>query len=411
MRCEIIAVGTELLLGQIVDSNSAWMGERLALAGIDSHFQTKVGDNLERIVSCIRLGLERSDAVILCGGLGPTQDDITREAIAEAMGVALARHPEIGDRIRAMFTARGRDMPENNLRQADVPEGASLIAQMPGTAPGLVCPVNDKVLYAVPGVPHEMREMLTGTVIPDLQKRAGVTAVISSRVLRTWGHSESGLAEMLAGRIDELDALGNPTLAFQASGIEGIKVRITAKAASAREAQAILRDEEARLKLMLGDLIFGVDDETMESVVIHMLRERGFSLGVAESLTGGLMGARLTSVPGASDVFRGGIVCYASDVKFSLLGVPEGPVVTADAARAMAEGARRVLGADVAIATTGVAGPAEQEGQAVGTVFLGLAMDGASEAQQLQLPGDRQRIRQYAVISALNLLRRRLTQT
>ncbi len=387
------------------------MGERLALAGIDSHFQTKVGDNLERIVSCIRLGLERSDAVILCGGLGPTQDDITREAIAEAMGVALARHPEIGDRIRAMFTARGRDMPENNLRQADVPEGASLIAQMPGTAPGLVCPVNDKVLYAVPGVPHEMREMLTGTVIPDLQKRAGVTAVISSRVLRTWGHSESGLAEMLAGRIDELDALGNPTLAFQASGIEGIKVRITAKAVSTREAEAILRDEEARLKLMLGDLIFGVDDETMESVVIHMLRERGFSLGVAESLTGGLMGARLTSVPGASDVFRGGIVCYASDVKFSLLGVPEGPVVTADAARAMAEGARRVLGADVAIATTGVAGPAEQEGQAVGTVFLGLAMDGASEAQQLQLPGDRQRIRQYAVISALNLLRRRLMQT
>jgi len=411
MRCEIIAVGTELLLGQIVDSNSAWMGERLALAGIDSHFQTKVGDNLERIVSCIRLGLERSDAVILCGGLGPTQDDITREAIAEAMGVALARHPEIGDRIRAMFTARGRDMPENNLRQADVPEGASLIAQMPGTAPGLVCPVNDKVLYAVPGVPHEMREMLTGTVIPDLQKRAGVTAVISSRVLRTWGHSESGLAEMLAGRIDELDALGTPTLAFQASGIEGIKVRITAKAASAREAEAILRDEEARLKLMLGDLIFGVDDETMESVVIHMLRERGFSLGVAESLTGGLMGARLTSVPGASDVFRGGIVCYASDVKFSLLGVPEGPVVTADAARAMAEGARRVLGTDVAIATTGVAGPAEQEGQAVGTVFLGLAMDDASEAQQLQLPGDRQRIRQYAVISALNLLRRRLMQT
>ena len=408
MRCEIIAVGTELLLGQIVDTNSAWMGENLALAGIDSHFQTKVGDNLQRIVSCIRLGLERSDAVILCGGLGPTQDDITREAISEVMGVALVRHPEIGDRIREMFTARGRDMPENNLRQADVPEGASVIPQMPGTAPGLVCPVNDKVLYAVPGVPHEMREMLSGTVIPDLQKRAGVTAVISSRVLRTWGHSESGLAETLAGRIQELDRLGNPTLAFQASGIEGIKVRITAKAASAQAAEVILADEEARLRLMLGDLIFAVDDETMESVVIHMLRDRGLSLGVAESLTGGLMGARLTAVPGASEVFRGGIVSYASDVKFSLLGVPEGPVVTADAARAMAEGARRVLGANVALATTGVAGPAEQEGQAVGTVFLGLAMDGASEAQQLQLPGDRQRIRQYAVISALNLLRKRL---
>ncbi len=385
------------------------MGEHLALAGIDSHFQTKVGDNLERIVSSIRLGLERSDAVILCGGLGPTQDDITREAIAEVMGVALARHPEIGDRIRAMFAARDRDMPDNNLRQADVPEGAMVIPQMPGTAPGLVCPIDDKVVYAVPGVPHEMREMLTGTVIPDLQKRAGVAAVIRSRVLRTWGHSESGLAEMLAGRVDALDALGNPTLAFQASGIEGIKVRITAKAGSAEEAEAILVDEEARLREILGDLIFGVDDQSMESVVIDMLRDRGLSLGVAESLTGGLMGARLTSVPGASDVFRGGIVCYASDVKFSLLGVPEGPVVSAAAAKAMAEGVRRVLRADVALATTGVAGPAEQEGQPVGTVFLGLAMDDASEALQVQLPGDRRRIRQYAVISAVNLLRRRLT--
>jgi nicotinamide-nucleotide amidase len=398
------------LLGQIVDTNSSWMGEHLALAGIDSHFQTKVGDNFERMVSSIRLGLERSDAVILCGGLGPTQDDITREAIAEVMGVVLVRHPEIGDRIRAMFTARGREMSDNNLRQADVPEGATVIPQMPGTAPGLLCPVNGKVLYAVPGVPHEMREMLIGTVIPDLQKRAGLAAVIRSRVLRTWGHSESGLAEMLAGRIDELDVLGNPTLAFQASGIEGIKVRITAKAGSAQEAESILADEEARLRGIIGDLVFGVDDDSMESVVIDMLRERGLSLGVAESLTGGLMGARFTSVPGASDVFRGGIVSYASDVKFSLLGVPQGPVVSANAAKAMAEGARRALRADVALATTGVAGPAEQEGQPVGTVFLGLAMDGVSEAQRVQLPGDRQRIRQYAVISAVNLLRRGLMQ-
>jgi nicotinamide-nucleotide amidase len=410
MRCEVIAVGTELLLGQIVDTNSAWMGEHLALAGIDSHYQTKVGDNLERMVSSIRLGLERSDAVILCGGLGPTQDDITREAIAEVMGVSLMRHPEIGERIRAMFSARGRVMSDNNLRQADVPEGATVIAQMPGTAPGLVCPMNDKVIYAVPGVPYEMREMLTGTVIPDLQKRAGLSAVISSRVLRTWGNSESGLAELLAGRIDELDALGNPTLAFQASGIEGIKVRITSKAGSAEEAEAILADEEVRVRAILGDVIFGVDAETMESVVIDMLRDRGLSLGIAESLTGGLMGTRFTSVPGASDVFRGSIVSYASDVKFSLLGVPEGPVVTALAAQAMAEGARRALGADVGLATTGVAGPAEQEGQPVGTVFLGLAMDGASEAQQVKLPGDRQRIRQYAVISAVNLLRKRLMQ-
>ena len=408
MRCEIIAIGTELLLGQIVDTNSAWMGEHLALAGIDSHFQTKVGDNLARIVSCIRLGLERSDAVICCGGLGPTQDDITREAIAEVMGVKLIRNAEVADRIRALFAARGRTMADNNLRQADVPEGASVIAQMPGTAPGLVCPVKDKVVYAVPGVPHEMRDMLNGTVLPDLQRRAGLSAVIRSRVLRTWGQSESGLAEMLAGRIDALDALGNPTLAFQASGIEGIKVRITAKAGTAKEAEAILADEEARVRAILGDLIFGVDNQTMESVVIDMLRDRGLSLGIAESLTGGLMGARLTSVPGASDVFHGGIVSYASEVKFSLLGVPQGPVVTEQAARAMAEGARLVLNADVALATTGVAGPAEQEGQPAGTVFLGLAMADTSEAVQVKLPGDRQRIRQYAVISAFDLLRKQL---
>ena len=408
MRCEIIAVGTELLLGQIVDTNSSWMGEHLALAGIDSHYQTKVGDNLDRIVGSIRLGLERSDAVILCGGLGPTQDDITREAIAQVMGVALVQDAEIAERIRAMFAARGRAMAANNLRQADVPEGASVIAQMPGTAPGLVCPVGDKVVYAVPGVPHEMREMLNGTVIPDLQRRAGLSAVIKSRVLRTWGQTESGLAEILAERIEALDEPGNPTLAFQASGIEGIKVRITAKATGEGQAEKILADEEARVRSILGDVIFGVDNQTMEAVAINMLRERGLSLGMAESLTGGLMGARFTSVPGASDVFRGSIVSYASDVKFSLLGVPEGPVVTEQAAKAMAEGARRALGADVALATTGVAGPAEQEGQPVGTVFLGLATKNSSEAVCVRLPGDRQRIRQYAVISAVDLLRRRL---
>jgi nicotinamide-nucleotide amidase len=324
------------------------------------------------------------------------------------MGVDLIRRPEIGERIRAMFAARGREMPDNNLRQADVPEGATVMDQMPGTAPGLVCPVGAKVVYAVPGVPHEMHEMLTGTVLPDLQRRAGVAAVIKSRVLRTWGQSESGLAEMLADRIDALDEAGNPTLAFQASGIEGIKVRITAKGADAEQAEAMLVEEEGRVRALLGDIVFGVDDDTIESVVLDLLRQRGLSLGVAESLTGGLMGARFTSVPGASEVFRGGIVSYASDVKFSLLGVPEGPVVSASAAMAMAKGARRALGVDVALATTGVAGPTEQEGQPVGTVFLGLAMDDAAEAQRVQLLGDRQRIRQYAVISAVNLLRRRL---
>ena len=408
MRCEVIAVGTELLLGQINDTNSTWIGERLALIGIDSHYQTKVGDNLERIVGAIRLALGRSDAVILCGGLGPTQDDITREAIAQVMGVPLLRDAAIVAHITELFRARGRAMPDNNLRQADVPQGGRTIAEMPGTAPGLVCPLGDQVIYAVPGVPSEMREMLIGTVLPDLQRRAGVTAVIQSRTLRTWGQSESGLAEMLAGRIDALDRSGNPTIAFLASGAEGLKVRITAKADSAAAAGRLLADEERELRAILGDLVFGVDDQTMESVVLDALRERDLSLAVAESVTGGMVGARLTAVPGASRVFRGGVTAYASEVKFDLLGVPRGPVVSEAAAKAMAAGVRQALGADVGLATTGVAGPDEQEGQRPGTVFLGLALGDRVEAQLVRLPGRRETVRQLATISLLNLLRLRL---
>jgi nicotinamide-nucleotide amidase len=405
MRCEVVAIGTELLLGQIVDTNSAWIGEQLALAGIDSHFQTKVGDNHGRIVACIRLALERSDAVILCGGLGPTQDDITREAIAEVMGVRLIRRPEIAEHLRALFASRGREMAPSNLRQADVPEGASVIPEMPGTAPGLICPVGEKVVYAVPGVPHEMRTMVGARVIPDLQRRAGVRAVIRSRVLRTWGQTESGLADMLAGRIAELDVLGNPTLSFQASGIDGIKVRITTKAADDAAAGAVLAAEEARLRAILGEFVFGVDEQSMESVVLDLLRARRSSLAVAESVSGGLVAARLAAIPGASDVLRGGVVAYANAVKFALLGVPVGPVVTSEAAAAMAAGVRRLLKADVGLATTGVAGPAEQEARPVGTVFLGLALGDHVEAREVRLPGDRNRIRQYAVISLLNFLR------
>ena len=415
MRCEIVAVGTELLLGQIVDTNSSWMGERLALAGIDSHFQVKVGDNRARIVDTIRHALSRSDAVILCGGLGPTQDDITREAIAEVMGVALVRDDAMGEKIRRGFEARGRRFTENNLRQADRPEGASFIPEMPGTAPGLLCPVGERgskaeqVIYAVPGVPFEMRQMVEGTILPDLRRRAGVAAVIRSRVLKSWGESESRLAELLAGRIEALDRTGNPTIAFQASGIEGLKIRITAKAEDAAAAEALIAGEEARVRAIVGDAIFATDEQTMESVVLDLLRGRGLSLAVAESLTGGLVGARLSAVPGASDVFRGAVVSYASEVKFDLLGVPEGPVVSTDAAKAMAMGARERLGADVGIATTGVAGPAEQEGHPPGTVFLGLAHRDRAEALRVRLPGDRRRVREYAVISVLNLLRLRVS--
>ena len=266
MRCEIVAVGTELLLGQIIDTNSSWIGQQLALAGIDCLFQTKVGDNFARIEEALRSALDRADAVIVCGGLGPTQDDITRDVIASVMGVALERDPAIEEKLRAMFESRFRHMPANNLRQADVPVGARIMDQMPGTAPGLVCPVGAdgaKVIYAVPGVPYEMEEMVAGTVVPDLQLRSGETAVIRSRTLRTWGQSESGLAEALAPYHDELEQSGRATLAWLASGIEGLKLRLTAKAATADEADDVLAREVAMLERLLGDLIFSTRDQSM----------------------------------------------------------------------------------------------------------------------------------------------------
>ena len=484
MKTEIVAVGTELLLGQIVDTNSSWMGEQLALAGIDSHFQTKVGDNWDRIEDAFRLALDRSDAVIVCGGLGPTQDDITREVLASVMGVELLLDERIAERIRAMFASRSRPMPENNLRQAMVPVGASPIPQQPGTAPGLVAPIRwvcgvgavppgaeppdgaealERVVYVVPGVPYEMREMMNGTVLGDLQRRAGVSATIESRVLRTWGQSESGLAEMLAGRIDELDEAGNPTLAFLASGIEGIKVRITAKGADSAEAWRLIEAEQAVLEPLLGDLVFAYDDDNMETAVLAELDRLGLTLGVAETITGGRMANRLSSAeaamragrapgvaklgdPGlasAADddppagpgprIFAGGIVArsehlteyllHAGSSEVSPLGdglVP--PLASAAGAEALARAARLRTGASVGLAVTAIEDrDAATPEHPFGTAFLAVsisaqpargdlpAVEHRDKADEIRLPGDRERLADYSAISALNLLRLTLT--
>lgn len=413
MRCDVVAIGTELLLGQITDTNSQWIGEQLAAVGVDSLMQVKVGDNPGRMESVLRSVLAAADAVIVCGGLGPTHDDLTRDVIATVMGVELLPNEQVADVIREMFASRGRRMAENNLRQALVPEGATIIAQTRGTAPGLICPVTidgkSKVIYAVPGVPHEMKDMLQRAVLPDLLARGGEdAAVILSRTLRTWGESESGLNERLDPLIARLDEVGNPTLAFNASGWEGIKIRLTAKAATEAEAQLLLGTWEAETRALVDDVVFGVDEETMESVVLQLLRERGWSLGLAESVTGGLVAGRVTNVPGASDVFRGGIVSYASDVKFDVLGVPRGPVVSEATAAAMAVGAQRVLNSHVALALTGVAGPAEQDGMPVGTLCVGIAIGEQVQTRTLRMPGARDQMRQMSVISAMDLLRRAL---
>ncbi len=410
MKCEVLAVGTELLLGPSVDTNSTWIGERLAENGIDSFFHTVVGDNHGRIVEAIKLALKRADALIVTGGLGPTQDDITREAAAEVMGDKLVHDEVLAARIAYIFESRGRSMAKNNLRQAQRPASSAVIEQRRGTAPGLICPVGDKVLYLLPGVPHEMKEMMERAVLPDLRGRAGVASSIVSRFVRTWGVPESTLAELVGDRVEKLDANGgNPTLAFLAHGLEGVHLRITAKAESQAAANEMLDAEEAELRAILGPLVFGIDDQTMEAAVGNLLVAKRLSLGVAESLTGGLIAARLTEAPGGSAWLKGGIVSYASKVKFSVLDVPEGPVVSAVAAKAMAEGVRKVLDSDIGIAVTGVAGPGQQEGQPVGTVFGGIALPWAeTEAVEFHLSGDRKRVREFACINVLDVLRRRL---
>ncbi len=414
MRVEIVAIGTELLLGQIQDTNSTWISERLAEVGVDCHFQSKVGDNLERIAESIRQSLSRADGVILCGGLGPTQDDITREAIAQVVGEELEVDPEMVEKIRAFFATRNRQMPENNLRQAYKPRSAYFIEQRKGTAPGLICPVGPKVIYAVPGVPVEMRDMVERSVIPDIVVRSGNASYIGSRVLRTWGFSESALAELVAPRLELLEDSRRATIAFLASGAEGIKLRITAKGDDREKVDLILKDEEEGLRSILGEKVFGVDDETMEYAVGERLKAKGFTLAVAESLTGGLISSRIVSVPGASQFFKGSVVSYATSVKRNLLGVSSREVVSKQAALEMAKGVMSALDAEVGISTTGVAGPDSQEDQPVGTVWVGLCIaraDGLfTEAKEFKFPsGDRATIRSLTAISLMDLLRRRLS--
>lgn len=414
MKVEVVAVGSELLLGQIIDTNSVWIGQQLALAGIDSHYQTKVGDNLERIIEVLNLALSRSDAVIVCGGLGPTQDDITREAIAACLKVDMERDPQVLRTIDAMFLSRGRHMPANNHRQADVPKGAYVNPVMPGTAAGLICPVGKgkttKVIYAVPGVPWEMREMILKGVLPDLRQRFAVEEVIRSRILRTWGMAESALAEKLDQEIAKLNENPTATIAFLASGIEGLKVRITAKARSDGDAQTILDDQEASIRAILGDVVFGVDDDTMESVVLSQLRAKGLTLALAESFTGGLMASRIVAVAGCSDVFRGAIVPYHLDLKKSQLGVVAKEAVSEQAVIEMAKGVCRTFDADVGIATSGVAGPESHEETEVGVVCLAVCVCGEATATTTKMPHDRTLIRQLGTITALNLLRVRLAR-
>jgi nicotinamide-nucleotide amidase len=398
---EVIAVGTELLLGQIVNGNAAVIGAALAERGLDAHFQQVVGDNLGRISTAIRTALDRSDAVVITGGIGPTQDDMTREALADVTGRELMFSDEYADRLREWWARRGREMPESNLRQAYHPEGAEMLDNPRGTAPGLMVEHEGKLIFCVPGVPAEMEYLMTAEVLPRLAASSGSEQVIASVLLRTWGRPESEVAEVLD---DLYTGSVNPSLAFLASNSE-IKIRITAKAPTAVEARDLIQPMEMEVRSRLGESIFGTDDETIERVLLHLLSERGQTIGTAESMTGGMVTARLTEVPGSSAVVKGGIVAYDTELKRKLLALPDVPgVVTEEAAVALATGARSLLGVDVAVSVTGSAGPEPLE-KPVGTVMIGVATPEDVRARELRFTGDRDRIRAFGSTAALHLAR------
>jgi nicotinamide-nucleotide amidase len=406
MIVEVIAVGTELLLGQIVNTNLAHIGGRIADLGLDAHYQQTVGDNLARMETAIRTALDRADAIIITGGIGPTQDDITREAICAATGREMAFSDEYALALRERYARWGREMPESNLRQAQYPEGAELLPNPKGTAPGLVLEHDGRLIFALPGVPPEMYLLLDDHVLPRIRAKAGIDEVLVSRVIKTWGKGESAVAEQLA---DLFDSSVNPSMAFLASNGE-IKVRLTAKAATAAEAENLIAPVQRQVEERLGSLVFGRDDDTIEQILIDLAKAKGWTIGTAESATGGLVAGRLTSVAGSSEVFRGSIVAYATDLKHDLLGIDEATletgVVTEATALGMANGARERLGVDVAVAVTGFAGPS---GDDPGTMILAVVTPEGARARTLRLPGDRERVRTYTVTAAVHLLRLGLT--
>jgi len=411
MAVETISVGTELLLGQITDTNATYMSRRLAEIGQNVHYRTTVGDNQERIVACIRRALERADVVVLCGGLGPTSDDLTREAMAEACGRGMWRDPASEDAIRAIFEARRIPMAEMNLKQADVPDGAEAIPNSCGTAPGVSMEYEGKLLFAVPGVPSEMRAMMDQSVIPALVERglAGVETIVS-RVLRVMGLGESTCARLVQDLLLEQQ---NPTVAPLAGNGE-VTLRITAKAASEAEARRMIASLESEIRARLGSYVYGADEENLEQVVVRTLIDHGLTLATAESCTGGLIGCRITDVSGSSACYLGGVVSYSNETKMELLGVDrlileQYGAVSREVAEAMAVGVRRRLGADIGVSATGIAGPGGgSEGKPVGLVYIGLARDDDVSVTEHRFGQDRLGNKHRTSQAALDLIRRTL---
>ncbi len=406
MRAEILSVGTELLLGSIVDTNANFLAQRLPDLGIDLYYVSQIGDNLGRLAEAFRRGLDRSDLVITTGGLGPTEDDLTREAIAKVLGEKMQVQPELERDLRAFFERRGRTMPERNVKQATTVPSSTYLPNPVGTAPGWWVEKDGKLIVSMPGVPHEMRKMWDEQVVPRLAQRVGAGTIVS-RTLKLVGIGESHAEEVVI----DLVRSTNPTLATYAKS-DGIHLRITAKASSRETAEKLLDAFEPKVRERVDAWFYGYENASFPAVVGDLLRQRGLTLAVAESATGGQLATLITEAPGASDYFLGGEIVYSRAAK-EALGVPasvldEHGTIAEETTRALARAARSHFGASAAIATTGVAGPGHAEGQPEGTLYIAVDLAGKLTSVSTRYSTTRTEFKRRAALEALYLLWREL---
>ena len=407
MVVELVFVGTEILLGNIVNTNGAFLAEKCAELGLSCYYQTVVGDNEERMKETLERALSRADIVIACGGLGPTSDDLTKEVAAQVMQMPLWEDAHTRERITEYFrNSQWKEIPDNNWKQAQVPKGALVLDNQNGTAPGLVMEKEGKSMILLPGPPNEMIPLFTGQVMPYLGKKQ--PEVIYSKMVKLAGIGESQVAEQIQ---DLLEKQTNPTLATYAKTGE-VHLRVTAKAKSKKEAKKLLKPIVQELKARFGNAIYTTKEKvTLEDAVVKLLRKRKWTVTTAESCTGGLLAGRLINAAGASKVIRQGYITYSNKAKRNLLGVEKATLIQYTAvsdqvAYEMAEGGAKAAAADICIAVTGLAGPdGGTEAIPVGTVYLACWLHGSVKVEQYQFKGNRQKVRDYAVVRALNLLR------
>ncbi|ORX24188.1 competence/damage-inducible protein A [Thermoanaerobacterium sp. PSU-2] len=408
MKCEIISVGTELLLGQIANTNSKFISEMLTTLGIDVYFQTNVGDNKSRLLECLKIASERSDLIILTGGLGPTIDDLTKETVAEFFSLRLIEDIDTKLKIQSYFERSKRNLTQNNYKQALFPEGAKILPNDNGTAPGFIIEKNKNIVVVLPGPPAELIPIFKNYVYSYLKPLSD--EIIVSKVIKMFGISESQVDEM----VNNLLVSQNPTVApLVGNGI--VTLRITAKSDDPLKAKNMIDEYEKNIKKLLGEYIFGVDDDTLESVVLNLLKTKNLTLSTAESCTGGLLSKKITDIPGASEIFKFGAITYSNESKEEILGVSKNTIekygaVSEETAREMAVNVKDIAKTDYGLSITGIAGPSGgTPNKPVGLVYIGLAYKDAVHIKKIISNGNRDKIRLNSAMNALDMLRRHLS--